>query len=857
MRERLLWIGVWLALYATIHVGFYLWKETRKAKVWKLIPQSAVAVFSLQNALSTLEAVYADLTLEQLMETEPLSDVFVSSQSLDSLFSLEPKIKGLLSSAPVWVSVHAYPSKLQALHFVKLEKHYGNSWIDSAATQMGNLKTRKYKNFFIRELYTHSGNLIYCFTLYKDCFVGSSNPVLLEDVIRKTAKFSQGSYFYTLQKQFDDVGISSQVRLYFDAEKLQGLLRELLPDFPVFKRSGRLFLTFAESQIELSGEFLPKAFGRKDVLDLVQKTDPQLVRVPKELAALAVIPLGESRDFSRKLKALRSEDLFNSSPLAQRFAAELKGNMTLFFFKTKLGQSRPKLAVFESDQAIKLLELISDEPVQDSVLVSAKVELAEDIFGKEGFEKGFAMVIQNKLLYSNSAKTIADYLLWQKRKDIFDTLTISGAFFAANTLSLWEDFTQAVRPEHKLFVENQKKTWSKFLDISAEFFQKEKQLKAKINLGFKKSTKHIYAAPDSSQRFCAFKNPVMAGPWLSVNPLSGLEEVLVFESESGFFLLNHEGKVISAHPLRDIEAQSFQQIDLYANGKTQFFVVGGGVVRCFDRTGKSVLDFPIKAQEPVFQANMLDFAGKRNYMLAALTPKGALYGFSKYATPLKSWQPVQLGSSPCPRVEGIFFGKESFVITLTQDGTARVFDELAQIRSGFPLNFKVPVSGSFAVQNGSSPSDSRVRFVTHGGELIDFDLLGTVRGRQNLLGISNASFELAFDPKDPDKFVVCAQNETEMAVFSENGELLFKKELFEPKTKKFQYHDLGRNTQVIAVFDAMTRKAMFYDLGGNPLLSQAITANHAHFAFLYQEATDSYKAVYALHNKLLFTRFDR
>ncbi len=816
------------------------------------MPQSALAVVKLNNVSSfRLE----DPTLLSLTQSVPLREVLFAFD-LDTLVGLESNVAKVLAKE-VLVSLHPSKGKLQGLHVVNLGRDYALDWVDTLAVKLGDLQTRIYDDLVVREIISSTRKLLYSYFIYKDCLVGSVNPVLVDDAIRKINRISYGNYFYTLNKRMQYHKLSSQIELYFDGERLLSLLRELVPDFPILLRSGKFSAHFAPGRMSFEGVFAPKFSRSSDVLDLLQKQEEQQIKIPKELSVAAIVPV-QSGSY-KVLSALAEQGNLDlpRSHIRQPFLKGLSGNVSLFVFKEKVGTSSAKLAILESSQPLKLLQMISQEEAEDSVLVSAQSELLAELFGLYGFEKGFAMANKKRLLYANSPKVITDFLLLEKRRGSFDTLLIKGAYLKVNTLSVWEDFVAITNPHYQHFVDKQKKIWSKFLDIEARFFYQDKHPKAEIDIFWKKNAKQIYPASDTLQRFTVFKNLIQAGPWPCTNPLSGMEEVLVLEAGSGFYLLNHQGKVISTHPVQNAEPQTLQQIDLYGNGKTQFLVLAGGMVRCFDRMGKSITDFPLKAQEPLSHVSIFDFMGKHNYMLAGLTQDGALYGLSKYATPFKEWQPIQLGTTPIGKVAGLVFGKESFVITLTQNGMARVFDEFAEIRKGFPLNFKVQVAGRFAVLPGATPSTTRVRFVTYRGELIDFDLVGGVTGRQILAGISDAGFEMVFEALRGQKFIICAQNENQFALFNSSGELIFTKEFYSPKSKKFQYHDLGRNTEVVAVWDSHTKNAMVYDLAGNPLLSQSLTTNDCYFAFVYEETTDSYKVIYSYNNKLLFTRFDR
>lgn len=338
-----------LGVLLVFTVAFIIWDTNREASVWELVPNDAILVLETTEAQRMREKIDS-LPFWQPFKSLPYLQSYHSRKTvLDSMGRDSLDIMNYLKGRKIYVSLHQtsrtsadvmffVPMSLQSriinslskklkeiVPFTHSERLYNGITVHELKYEYektdkdGNVEARKNSN---RKNELQS--VIFTYVIYKNFFIGSYTPFLVEDAVRKIANnegtpfFKENKDLLKLTKIEDD-----DANLYISASQIPKLFSlftdeentALLSTFSNWAKSAMLDVSLKEHLLLLNGYVLTQDEGtEKDYLSILatQKAidfiDLQQF-IPQETALLYRIGLSEPEKYFDELEKYRKEYL--------------------------------------------------------------------------------------------------------------------------------------------------------------------------------------------------------------------------------------------------------------------------------------------------------------------------------------------------------------------------------------------------------------------------------------------------------------------------------------------------------------------------------------------------------------------
>ncbi len=328
-------------------IAFVIWDNNREASVWELVPNDAILVLETTEAQRMREKIDS-LPFWQPFRSLPYLQAYHSRKTLlDSIGRDSLDIMDYLKGRKIYISLHQtsrtsadimffVPMSLKSriinsltnklkekVPFTNSERLYNDITIHELkyeyekTDENGEVEARKNSN---RKNETQS--VIFTYVIYRNFFIGSYTPFLVEDAVRKIANnegtpfFKENQDLLKLTKIEDD-----DANLYVSASQIPKLFSlftddentALLSTFGKWAKSAMLDVSLKEHLLLLNGYLLTQEEGsERDYLSILegQKSiefiDLQQF-IPQETALLYRIGLSEPEKYFHDLDDYRKE----------------------------------------------------------------------------------------------------------------------------------------------------------------------------------------------------------------------------------------------------------------------------------------------------------------------------------------------------------------------------------------------------------------------------------------------------------------------------------------------------------------------------------------------------------------------
>ena len=212
--------------------GFYIYVNYFKQPtltVWSFVPADAIAVYSSKNSLKEWEENKEKKIWKNLRALPAFKQMDEYINILDSLSGKNDSIQSFFEKNQMLFSFHTISQNsidiLFSIKVINLSQHELLEKI--IKSHLGAKKvtqnTRQYLGFTITELNTGKENFAYIF--YKNFFIGSFTPFLVEDAIRVIEEEDAYSFYERHSDIFEITRLEQdQGDLYINTEKLNQIL---------------------------------------------------------------------------------------------------------------------------------------------------------------------------------------------------------------------------------------------------------------------------------------------------------------------------------------------------------------------------------------------------------------------------------------------------------------------------------------------------------------------------------------------------------------------------------------------------------------------------------------------------------
>src|SRR5688572_6902781 len=315
-----------------------------------------------------------------------------------------------------------------------------------------------------------------------------------------------------------------------------------------------------------------------------------------------------------------------------------------------------------------------------------------------GFSQTYYTWIGKIIIMSEQLEDIKQFVddidqenVWGKsvsfNKFLESTLLEANVSMYINTPLVWNAISKKLNPRwQRLIAENQ--SLLKSFELGAIQF-------SHLNESFYTNATWTYSGihakqegnqkTQKSDRVVANLNySIISSPFVLQSHVNRKDEVLVQDSLFTLYHFSSDGKVLWKTPLDGPIIGKIGQVDLFNNGKLQFFFATAKSLHIIDRLGNYVAPFPTATQVKDLEfVSIVDYDNSKKYRFLLTDKAGKLWMYDKEVQNLDGWKPrnVQNGLLTPARHHRIR-GKD-YIVAIRKDGWAYLMNRRGELVKGF------------------------------------------------------------------------------------------------------------------------------------------------------------------------------
>ncbi len=880
--KRLFIVLIVILLGGGGYYGYQYWQDNRSINTWSLVPEDAYFVYESEDAISIWEALDSTktgLTVKSLPVFKRANNYL---RTLDSLAGEQGNLKEFFRSNPILISGHAIAKdEIDFLFVVEVQNIRQHSLVTTLANQLGERyrkATRTYLGNTISEI--TDGDAMFTYIYYKNYFVGSFTPYLVEDAIRTFTEDERSSFLEAHQSLFQLAKLAQdEGNLYLNTSLLKGFTETFINN--INQEFGYLDQltdhTFLDLQLE-NNMIVFNGFSINDkagpnILDAFNGNPgvPFTIHglIPNKTSWLLHFSFQEIDKWINDWKEKWPEDV----RAVQNYINFLKTeyDIDLAAFNTWMGeevalisvenpnpQIRNLITVVDTKdigEAYKQLNIIGErmaqndndtvysEPYGDLVIRQLKIDgLPRLLFGPafSGYESTFYLPFDGRILLANNDQALKQLIddiyneeVWGKSvrtMQFFDQLDkeVSLNLIVDGNRS-WQSITDHLRPEWSSFAEENVSLLRSFEMVAVQFSNIDDKYYTNVALYQPGEFDVKQGASDYNvEKTISFPHKIVTRPFFSRSHLDRSIEFALQDSVGNFYHLNKDLEVLWSDSIPSRVISDVAQIDYFKNKKLQFAFSTEQSIEAIDRTGESLPDYPIDnpSGDAIDFFQVIDYDNTKNYRLAISTSKGAIYLLDKSGKRLDGWNPLKLGG---PLASGAFhlrISSRDLIIAPQSNGIINVLNRRGSSYSGFPLDLKSPIQNELYVNMGSSLANTSLTTINQGGEIISFNLTGGITRRDQLYKPRpNTTFDIVEDALG-NGYIIGRKDDTRVGVLDQSGNVLFEKDYLSTGDLDFQYYNFGAGVEIIVIIDREQSFTYLYDRKGSLINFRPLDSAH-------------------------------
>ncbi len=885
------------------YFGYKYWFEDLNINVWSLVPADSFLVLEI-NDLGKVRTDLDSINTWQALQSIPtIEEATGDLQLLDSLAGQNEEFERLFKNNPLLVTVNVIAKDaFDLLYLFEVKNIQQHSIITNVIDSFDNQyqkSTRKYLNYTITEI--KAGNRLFTYIYYKNFFVGSFTPFLVEDVIRTLDDETIASFpeahrdLFSLVKMEQDQG-----NIYINSKKLDRALQVFVDDVkanlaPLGNIAARSFLDlrFEDNAIDLNGfsiveddkgllsHFKGNTGVAFDMLNLIPENTAWIYHLSFQnsdewLNKWRASYVAENAGYQQQIRQLESKYdlsiestyqwLGNAVALVVTESAQPdQSNRLLILDANDIGEAYAQLNLMTERMARVDRDSVFSEPFRNYEIRQLKIEnFPELLFGPQfnEFSTTYYLPLEGRIVMANNLQLLTQLLdditnenNWGKSVKInqfFDQLNReANVNLIVDTNRSWKTLMQFTRP-----------TWIPFFEENAPLLRSFEHLAIQFSaIDDKFYTNIVITQPegfDQSQspgnitveKTVSFPYPLVGAPQFGRSHIDRKLELVVQDSSGTIYHVDNDLEVLWSEALTGRINSEVYQIDYYKNQKLQFLFSTPEHIYGFDRVGGSLPKYPLSiAKGKTAFFNIIDYNKTKDYRLLLANTEGDLYLMDKGGETLGAWQPLPLGSPLAIKPFHLRVNSRDLIIAPLSNGVVHARNRRGDSYRGFPLDLKESLAPGIFIKTGANFTQSRLTMVTQTGSIIEFNLEGAIFRRDQLLKPEvNSSFRLVKDALDKD-YIILRRDETRIGILDQNGNILFEKDYLSAGAIQCQYYNFGAGNEVVIIIDTEQEFAYLYDKRGRLLNFKPLETGQE-IGLLYSEANSQYEIYKIYDNEL-------
>lgn len=834
---------------------------------WSFIPADAAVVIEAE-LIEDLETFQGYSVSSILNESSGLRNLRNGLAFLDSING-DGGFTAIFDDAPTVTSAHKVSSdEIDFLFVIELQNISQNTFANAAIGRLKQqgyrFKTRNYNDFKISEISRQGKTLTFIF--YKNFFLASFTPYLIEDAVRAVNDEEMMS-FQERFTELNETGVTGLAAVFVNYQKFGELLRSISSNEVVFPiEAGNYELVLDSSFIQLSG------FSYSDEGWIAtHKNQP----APFEMAE--VVPENTAYFYhitSMAFSTWKEEQinyLRSSNPSIKAYQDSLKSQYDFYadqvfdLVDNEIGIVHLESPRVRDQQKMFLIEVKNrEESLNFFSQLTERVALARNdsvytesyseneirflpisefpstIMGNlaAGFEQCFYISYRNYIIFSNDLQGLKNLISAIKNEDTWGKSISMNNFLArannAANVSLFVNIPRAWTSVQNLA----KTSWNDHFAMNAPIYKTMDMAAFQFsyidgryytNYTFSQPVKRSRSIPKTSaENGVRFVSKLVTKPHLLRTHAHKKFDILVQDSTNAIYYMDSDQNTLWSKTIDGQIISKIHPIDYYKNGKLQYLFSTDGQIHMVDRTGADIPGYPktLPEKSSIEHLNLIDYDLSRNYRVAITDIDGRVFLTDKDLNVLDGWNPKALRRKALLPMDHSRLGRFDVMISLQENGAINLMNRRGQMMSGFPFDTRQTLDNSYFLRKSNALGTSSMTVISKGGELTELNLEGDVIKRDQLIKTSaDARFRLIPDTGG-DSFIVVRKEGNTYDVLDDTGNLLFKKDYLSEGPILIQYYQFGAGKDLVIFTDKANKTLYIYDKSGNLITGNPLNSEN-------------------------------
>ena len=900
--KRLLLLLLIAGIFVAGFFGYRHFFHPETIAAWSLVPDKALIVYETDQFAVTWKSLKGKKTWKTLSSIPAIRQLNEDLSSLDSTQNGVSLIDVLTNKNKLLVSLFPINrSELGALYILEIKNINQHAALSNLLEDNYSRKARKYDGFTISEITHKQTGRQLTFIFYKNFFIGSSTPFLVEDAIRTINESAYLSFkevnkeLFKLARLQNDDG-----NLYFNTRRtddLTGLFykgsKNQISFLKNIASSSFLDLTTTESEISLNGFSIVN--NENTFLDIFKGNASKPFTagnlITNDAYALNHLSFTNSKAFMEKLTDHRQQHESGYQSARQKLdkydinPIDFSGWMgnELAFYETNYQNGRFTL-IKTSDVTLankqlkdisKRLATANQDSVYSEVYDGFEItffplsEFPQLIFGKmaKGFEDVFYINYENWLIFSNDFQNIKNLIddignenTWGKSLIFNQYLELinkeANLSYIINTKNALKTITDLATEEWRDFLIQNEQIIKEFEFAGIQFSNIDDKYFTNIDLFHPgEYVKRQGSTTLQSEISLTFEGELLGKPKIVRNHTDNSREIIVQDSTNKLYLLSSDFDVLWIDSVSERVTTEFNQVDFYNNNKLQLLFGSENQVFLIDRNGKNVEDYPIEIGSSVISSlNVVDYNKTKKYRWAITNSIGELYLLDKNGEKLKNWSPNEKKYRDSGGINHTRILGKDLMFICKEDGIVDILNRQGDSYPGFPMNFEKDIDDQYILKPGTSFNKSSLTVISKDGEVISVNLRGKfIKRDQLILGSESSEYSFVKDVSS-NKYIITVVDEQKIIILSGEGDKKFEKDYINSGDLLIQYYSFGPGNELVIITDKLQEFSYLYDGDGNLINSIPLENSHE-LSVLYSRSKNEFEVFTSFHDRLDKYRF--
>jgi len=415
-----------------------------------------------------------------------------------------------------------------------------------------------------------------------------------------------------------------------------------------------------------------------------------------------------------------------------------------------------------------------------------------------------------------------------------------------------ERWTRSLSPKWSEWAQEQEALINQLGKIAVQFSAMEEEYYTSVVVTNQPQT--VAASGFSTTNRVRVDTLIGTKPFVLRNPSSQQLEVLVQDRGNVVHLINLATQsVLWSDSLAASIGNDVVSVTLPDNNQQHFVYATDSVLHLTGRNGNPAPGYPLYLPSGI-QAQYLsvfDYEQDGNYRFLITDQSGKIWMYNADRDNLPGWNPLNLTAPLSATPQHFRVRGKDCIVALQENGVLFLLNRRGEPYPGFPVELGVPCHNPVFVQVGNSFADTELITVTDQGELLKFNLLGSLLQREQQLRTATATHFLLCPDRLEKNYILVRQDDQRLSVLDHKGQLWFEQSYFTPgalarEELAVQYYNFGSDNHIIVITDKIQEFTYLFNRRGE-LINDRPLESASEVALLYSEANRQHR-VYRVYD---------